>query len=110
MISDPELGLDYSRVVHGDQRFMYTRPMRAGDRLTVTRRRELKSLAGNDILDIRGEVTRCTASTSVTAYSKLVARGTAGGRQTGAEKPRYDDVEVGTELPGADLPGDRATW
>ena len=32
----PELGLDYSRVVHGDQRFAYTRPVRAGDRLTVT--------------------------------------------------------------------------
>ena len=32
---DPELGLDYTRVVHGDQRFVYQRPVRAGDRLTV---------------------------------------------------------------------------
>ena len=36
VVHDPELGLDYSRVVHGDQRFAYTRPVRAGDRLTVT--------------------------------------------------------------------------
>src|ERR1700761_7098421 len=28
---DPELGLDYSRVVHGEQRFVYERPVRAGD-------------------------------------------------------------------------------
>ncbi len=35
VIADPELGLDYSRVVHGEQRFMINRPIRAGDRLTV---------------------------------------------------------------------------
>ena len=31
MANDPELGLDYSRVVHGDQRFTYERPVVAGD-------------------------------------------------------------------------------
>src|SRR4051812_18595574 len=31
MANDPELGLDYSRVVHGDQRFSYRRPVVAGD-------------------------------------------------------------------------------
>ncbi|HBJ72449.1 MAG TPA: hypothetical protein DDY88_01755, partial [Actinobacteria bacterium] len=33
---DPELGLDYSRVVHGEQSFAYTRPICAGDELIVT--------------------------------------------------------------------------
>ena len=33
---DPDLGLDYSRVVHGDQRFEYTRPLVAGDELRVS--------------------------------------------------------------------------
>ena len=33
IIDDPVLGLDFSRVVHGDQRFAYTRPVRAGDSL-----------------------------------------------------------------------------
>jgi acyl dehydratase len=32
---DPGLGLDYSRVVHGEQRFSYVRPVTAGDRLVV---------------------------------------------------------------------------
>ena len=34
-MEDPELGIDYSRVVHGEQRFAHTRPVRAGDALTV---------------------------------------------------------------------------
>ena len=28
---DPELGIDYSRVVHGEQRFLHARPITAGD-------------------------------------------------------------------------------
>src|SRR3954463_6397045 len=31
IVDDPELGLDYSRVVHGAQRFAYVRPVVAGD-------------------------------------------------------------------------------
>jgi acyl dehydratase len=75
VIADPELGLDYSRVVHGDQRFAYTRPVRAGDRLTVTSTIEgIKSLAGNDVLEIRGEVHDESGEHVVTAWTKLVAR------------------------------------
>lgn len=33
IIEDPALGVDYSRVVHGDQRFAYNRPVVAGDEL-----------------------------------------------------------------------------
>ena len=33
IFDDPALGVDYSRVVHGDQRFAYTRPVVAGDEL-----------------------------------------------------------------------------
>src|SRR5436309_7226309 len=28
VVQDPQLGLDYSRVVHGDQKFSYVRPVR----------------------------------------------------------------------------------
>ncbi|WP_236242842.1 MaoC family dehydratase N-terminal domain-containing protein [Streptomyces sp. CC228A] len=75
VIADPQLGLDYSRVVHGDQKFAYSRPVRAGDRLTVTSTIEaIKSLAGNDILDVRGEVYDEAGEHVVTAWTKLVAR------------------------------------
>ncbi|MFD4319600.1 MaoC family dehydratase N-terminal domain-containing protein [Streptomyces sp. NPDC058548] len=79
VIEDPQLGLDYSRVVHGDQKFVYTRPVRAGDRLSVTSTIEaIKSLAGNDILDIRGEVHDESGEHVVTAWTKLVSRAPEG--------------------------------
>ncbi|MFH8614425.1 MaoC family dehydratase N-terminal domain-containing protein [Streptomyces sp. NPDC017979] len=75
VVQDPQLGLDYSRVVHGAQRFAYTRPVRAGDRLTVVSTIEgVKSMAGNDFLDIRGEVHDESGEHVVTAWTKLVAR------------------------------------
>lgn len=79
VVEDPELGLDFTRVVHGDQRFVYTRPVRAGDRLAVTVTIDsIKSLAGNDILSVRGEVHESDGEHVVTAFMTLVARGTAG--------------------------------
>ncbi|MEV5958351.1 MaoC family dehydratase N-terminal domain-containing protein [Streptomyces sp. NPDC051987] len=75
VVEDPQLGLDYSRVVHGDQKFAYRRPVRAGDRLTVTSTIEaIKSLAGNDVIDIRGDVHDEAGELVVSALTKLVAR------------------------------------
>ena len=80
VVFDPELGLDYSRVVHGEQRFVYSRPVRAGDRLTVTVTVEsIRSAAGNDLLTTRGDVSTVDGEHVLTTYSTLVARGTAGG-------------------------------
>lgn len=79
VILDPELGLDYGRVVHGDQRFAYTRPVRAGDRLSVTVAIDaIKSLAGNDVIDVRGEAYDESGEHVVTALTKLVARAPEG--------------------------------
>jgi acyl dehydratase len=75
VVADPQLGLDYNRVVHGDQKFAYARPVRAGDRLTVTSTIEkIRSMAGNEVLDIRGEVRDQDGEHVVTAWTKLVAR------------------------------------
>src|SRR5437667_7348612 len=35
VVLDPELGLDYTRVVHGEQEYVIDRPMRAGGELTA---------------------------------------------------------------------------
>jgi acyl dehydratase len=78
VVADPQLGLDYSRVVHGEQRFTYSRPVRAGDLLTVVVTVDsVRSVAGNDILTTRGEVSTMDGEHVVTARSTLVARGTA---------------------------------
>jgi acyl dehydratase len=79
VVEDPELGLDFSRVVHGDQRFVYSRPVRAGDRLAVTCVIEsIKSLAGNDVLSVRGDIHEESGEHVVTAHMMLVARAAEG--------------------------------
>ena len=76
---DPDLGLDYSRVVHGEQRFAYDRPIIAGEELTVTAMIEgIRAVAGNDMLTVKAEVMDATGARVVTAHSVVVARGTAG--------------------------------
>lgn len=75
VVEDPELGVDYTRVVHGEQRFSYVRQVRAGDRLVVvTTIDAIKSVAGNDILTTRGEVSTADGEPVLTAYSTLVVR------------------------------------
>jgi len=76
IVDDPDLGVDYSRVVHGDQRFAYTRPVQAGDRLVCRCVvDEATSRGGHDILTIRTEVATDLDEPVVTVWSKLVVRG-----------------------------------
>ncbi|SRR6266487_1206467 len=78
IIQDPALGVDYSRVVHGDQRFRYTRPVYAGDRLTcVCTLEELTSRGGHDFVTTRVDVATADGEPVVTAWSRLVVRGEA---------------------------------
>jgi acyl dehydratase len=78
IIDDPELGIDYSRVVHGEERFTYSRPVHAGDSLTVTVTLDtIRSLGGHDMLTSRGEVRTAEGEHVVTAVSTLVVRGEA---------------------------------
>jgi len=76
IIADPELGLDYSRVVHGDQRFVYTRPVVAGDALIcVNSVDEITQRGGHDFITTRTEVSTEAGEPVVTVWSKLVQRG-----------------------------------
>ena len=76
MVDDPGLGLDFSRVVHGDQRFRYTRPVHAGDLLTCTTTIEqISSRAGSDFLTSRTDMVDETGEPVVTTWSMLVIRG-----------------------------------
>lgn len=75
VVHDPALGLDWMRVVHGDQRFVYERPLRAGDEITVVVTVEsIKTLAGNDMIVLRGDVDTVQGERTVTSYTLLVAR------------------------------------
>jgi len=73
---DPELGIDYSRVVHGEQRFLPARPVTAGDQLTVAVSIDaIRSAAGNDLVTIRADVATTEGEQVCTAYGLLVVRG-----------------------------------
>jgi acyl dehydratase len=76
IIDDPELAIDYSRVVHGQQRFRYARPVHAGDKLTcVCVIEDLVTRGGHDFLTTRTEVATVAGEPVVTVWSKLVVRG-----------------------------------
>ena len=78
VLQDPDVPLDYSRVVHGEQRFVHHRPIRAGDRLVATTTIDsVRSVAGNDLLTTRVDVATEDGEAVCTATSMLVARGTA---------------------------------
>lgn len=76
VVRDPELGLDYSRVVHGEQRFAYERPIVAGDELLVTTTIEsIRTMAGNDMITTRGDITTTGGDLVVTTHALLISRG-----------------------------------
>lgn len=75
VIEDPELGLDFSRVVHGDQKFEFARPIVAGDVLTTTASvAAAHNRAGNDFLTIRSDVVGSDGEPVVSVFATLVAR------------------------------------
>jgi acyl dehydratase len=76
VLDDPDVGIDYSRVVHGEQRFTHHRPVRAGDRLVArTTIDNVRTVAGNDMLTTRVELATEDGEAVCTATSMLVARG-----------------------------------
>lgn len=77
LVHDPDLGLDYSRVVHGEQQFVHHRPIRAGDVLIGTPRvDDIKTRAGNDMLTWSAEIATVDGEPVCRLASTLVARGT----------------------------------
>jgi acyl dehydratase len=77
VLSDPDAGIDYSRVVHGEQRFVHERPVLAGDTLRVTVHvDEIRVAGGNDLITTRSEVrTDGDDELVVTAHATIVVRG-----------------------------------
>jgi acyl dehydratase len=75
LVCDPELGLDYSRMVHGNQSFTHHRPIRAGDELAVTLHVDgVRTMGGNDMLTMRCQITDAAGDPVTTARCMLVVR------------------------------------
>ena len=76
LLAAPDAGIDFSRVVHGDQRFSYTRPIVAGDELTATLTvSSVKSLGAHSMVTAESSIVDAEGKHVVTAISTLVVRG-----------------------------------
>jgi acyl dehydratase len=74
-VTDPEAGIDYSRVVHGEQRFVHHRPLTAGDDIVgVVHVDAVRAAGGHTMVTTRTELT-ADGEDVCTATSTLVIRG-----------------------------------
>lgn len=75
LIADPGAGIDFSRVVHADQRFVHHRPIVAGDELlTEVHVDSLRVMGAGAMLSTREEITAVTGEKVATCYSSLLVR------------------------------------
>jgi hypothetical protein len=69
-----ESGLDWTRVVHGDQRFEIKRPIVAGDIFQCSSTIEsARNMAGNEIVSVRSDLISAS-EVVVSTWSTLVVR------------------------------------
>ncbi|CAB4807149.1 unannotated protein [freshwater metagenome] len=75
ILTQPEIGVDWTRLVHGDQKFEILRPVVAGDSFTCSATIEtLRVAAGNEIISVRSDLHN-GAELVVSSWSTLVVRG-----------------------------------
>ena len=74
ILSDPAIGLDWTRVVHGDQKFEIFIPIKAGDIFTCSSTIEsYRVAAGNEIVTVRSDL-KSGSSVALSSWSTLVVR------------------------------------
>ncbi len=77
-VADPGLGLNYAMVVHGEQRFEYSRPLHAGDVVTAQSTISgIRAVGSITMLTTETQIRTITGEHVCTGYSTLVERGTA---------------------------------
>lgn len=75
VVDDPASGIDFTRVVHGEQQLTHHRPIRAGDVLaTTTHVDTVRMMAGNAMITLRDEIADADGQPVTTAVSMLVVR------------------------------------
>lgn len=76
LIADPASGIDFSRVVHADQRFTHHRPIIAGDELLAELHVDtVRAIGGGAMITTRSEITTTAGEKVATTVSSLLVRG-----------------------------------
>ncbi|GAA3752876.1 MaoC family dehydratase N-terminal domain-containing protein [Salinactinospora qingdaonensis] len=75
---DPAVNLEFSGVLHSEQRFRYTRPVQAGDVVTTTTTiSAIKTIGRHEAMTLESEISTVQGEHLVTATSTLLVRGSA---------------------------------
>jgi N-terminal half of MaoC dehydratase len=78
ILDDPGLGLDYTRVVHGEQSLHLNEAIHAGDVLTsTTRLRDIRVAGRHELIQTDTTLTQADGSVACVLRSTSVSRGTA---------------------------------
>ena len=76
LISDPDAGIDFTRVVHADQRFTHHRPIVAGDELVAELHVDsVRAMGDGALLTTRSEISTTAGEKITTAVSSILVRG-----------------------------------
>ena len=77
VVTDPELGIDFARVVHGEQAYEWRRPVVPGEVLSaVPRIARIRSRGGHGFLTVETEVRDASGGIVALARCTLIERGT----------------------------------
>jgi acyl dehydratase len=72
---DPEVGVDFSKVVHADERFTHHRPLVAGDVIsTVVHIDSIVQRAGISMVTTRAELEDAAGASVATVISTIAVR------------------------------------
>jgi acyl dehydratase len=75
-ITDPEAGIDFTQVVHGEQKFAHHRPIVAGDRLVATLHVDsVREAGGHAMVTTRVEIADESGAAVSSVLSTIVVRG-----------------------------------
>jgi acyl dehydratase len=75
IVDDPELDLDFTRVLHGNQEYAFRRPLRVGETLTVRSGIEsIRELGGNGFLVIATALVDAGGEVVCTARATMIER------------------------------------
>jgi acyl dehydratase len=76
LITDPGAGIDFSRVVHAEERFTHHRPIHAGDRLvTILSVESIVERAGLTLVTTRCDIADEAGAPVCSVWSNLAVRG-----------------------------------
>ncbi|QFG69348.1 FAS1-like dehydratase domain-containing protein [Ornithinimicrobium pratense] len=76
LVGDPEAGIDFARVVHGEETFVHHRPIVAGDVLKgVLHVDRMREAGGNGMVSTRVELADDEGRPVTTVRSTIVVRG-----------------------------------